>query len=352
MRYKAETKEMETKILLTLAIPTFNRLACLQLLITSIMRQSLTCGILGEKLEILICDNASTDGTADYLRSLYNIKGVRIIHRDRNFGGADNTILCYESIKSKYLWIMGDDDIPLNGSILEIIGRLERDAPDLVYLPARWITGDLTPYAERELKRKSLIPSDNMELATYASIYVTFISSWIANIDAYKDYTSSGLFNRYRNTSLPQLEVIFTLILFGKRFLHSTEDWIIARGGNTSGYVILDTFSREYNHIVDNKFSKNTPLWRFFRHCMIMCFIPRIIWHERNRSLGSYENSNQENILHHLKTVYGNDIFLRVIIAPIILSNKPIAWLFTFIAYTIGKVWLYLWRIRTFVKID
>ncbi|EHK4329385.1 glycosyltransferase, partial [Salmonella enterica subsp. enterica serovar Altona] len=52
---------MSKKPLLTIAIPTYNRSSCLARLLDSIIQQENYCY---DELEVIVCDNASTDETA------------------------------------------------------------------------------------------------------------------------------------------------------------------------------------------------------------------------------------------------------------------------------------------------
>lgn len=339
-------KEITPRTLLTLAIPTFNRFDCLRLLIESVIHQLPSEGILGEKLELLVCNNASTDGTTNYLNSFANIKGVRVIHHSENRGAVANIIHCCEAAESKYLWIMGDDDVPLEGAILAVIECLERDNPDLVYLPAYWVTGDLSSQAKGRIKTKDLSELDRLGLAVCTSVHVTFISSWILNMDAYKSYSHPPRIDRYRDTSLPHLEWIFTLLVQGKKFLCANDDWIIARGGSSGGYVVFDVFSRQYVRIVDEKLMGNFRIHGFFRRCMLWRFIPSLVWGVRQGTIGRFGSFKKNQVVGELKAAYGNDLFFIFFVVPIVKFYRPVAWCFRIGAGVWGKVWLYWSRKR------
>lgn len=318
----------------------------MQLLIDSVMHQLPSEGILGEKLEILVCNNASTDGTTNYLNSLANIKGVRVIHHSVNIGPGANILYSCQAAKSKYAWIMGDDDVPLDGAILAVIECLERDIPDLVYLPAHWVTGDLSYQAKCRIKTKDLSELDRMGLAIRASVYVTFISSWVLNMDAYKGYSHPPLIDRYRGTSLPHLEWIFTLLVQGRKFLCANDDWIIARGGSSGGYAVFEVFSQQYNRIVDEKLDTDVRLHDFFRRCMLWCYIPGLIWGVRTGAIGRFESINKNQVIDELKVAYGNDFFFILFVVPIVKFYSPLAWCFRIGVGIWGKSWLYWSRKR------
>lgn len=91
-------------------VVTYNRKEILLKNIESLLKQ--TCS---SKLDILIIDNASTDGTVDYIYSY--IKLNRLIYKNtgKNLGGAGGFnygIKEAYSMGYKYIWIMDDDTIP------------------------------------------------------------------------------------------------------------------------------------------------------------------------------------------------------------------------------------------------
>lgn len=55
-------------MLLTIAIPTYNRAPCLRMLVDALLAQIAEMAPRDGRVEILIADNASNDGTGEYLR--------------------------------------------------------------------------------------------------------------------------------------------------------------------------------------------------------------------------------------------------------------------------------------------
>lgn len=332
--------------ILTLAIPTFNRLDCLRLLVDTSIRQTISAGILGKNFEIMIVNNNSNDGTADYLNGLTDIKGVRVVHQSHNIGLGGNILYSYQEAKSKYVWVMGDDDVPLDGAIIAVMECLERDQPDLLYLPSRGVAGDLSELAKGKVESTGVKVLDGMSLAIQSSVYVTFISSWVVNKEAYLSLTCNARIDRYRNTFLPHLEWIFSLLVEGKKFICANGIWVIARASSSGGYSVFEAFSVQYNRIVDEKLADRPLLHRYFRYCMLWCFIPGLVWGIRQNTIGKFDQFDKRKAMSILKFTYGNDLFFILIVAPIIHLNKPGAWCFRQIARLLEKGWLYLWKRR------
>src|ERR1035437_3875264 len=92
-------------LLLTIAIPTFNREQHLATFLSALVPQ-----LSGEcRVELLISDNASPDDTREVVRS-YVAQGIpiRYICSESNLGADRNILRCYEHATGKYLWICGD----------------------------------------------------------------------------------------------------------------------------------------------------------------------------------------------------------------------------------------------------
>ena len=325
--------------LLTLSIPTYNRVGSLRLLVDAVLRQSRSPGVLGEKLEILICNNASTDGTSAYLDGLAKLEGVRVIHHPVNRGAVANGLFCCQEPFSKYVWIMGDDDVPLDGAIPAVLESLERDQPDLLYLPARWVDGDLTDHARGTLGQANLVPLTSLGLGMRASVHVTFISSWVFNMEAYGIYARPPALDRYRDTVFPQLEWTLTLLRHGRVFLAATDAWLIARPGSSGGYAVFDAFANQYNQIIREKLGDQTQLQRFFRGAMLLCYMPRLVWGVRRQTIGNFGPFDKSAVMRTLQQEYGNDRFFRWVLAPIVKLDVPAAWCFRVVAWAMWKAW-------------
>jgi len=89
--------------LVTVAIPTFNRKSLLKNAISSVLKQSYL------NIELIISDNASSDGTEDYIRSLISDK-IIFIKNEINMGMVANWDCCVAKAKGDFFLLMSDDD--------------------------------------------------------------------------------------------------------------------------------------------------------------------------------------------------------------------------------------------------
>ena len=108
----------------TVFIPTFNRLRELQRAVASVRSQ-------GDCVHLHVLDNASTDGTGDWLRKLAReIPGVELTLREKNEGALRSFAEGFERVRTPYLVPLADDD-ELASGFLESALRIAGEHPDL-----------------------------------------------------------------------------------------------------------------------------------------------------------------------------------------------------------------------------
>lgn len=118
-------------ILLTIAIPTYNRLDCLKELLPELMKQ---CKSYPE-IEILVSDNCTTDGTSQYVRDITKTNSqMRFRINSANVGADENFVRCVEAAQGNYVWLFGDDEILCDGAIEIVINTLKTHPVSLLII--------------------------------------------------------------------------------------------------------------------------------------------------------------------------------------------------------------------------
>ena len=102
------------KPLLTIAIPTYNRAACLKDLLSALADQLKD----EPRVELIISDNASPDETPSVVQD-FVARGlqVRYIRNAQNIGPDANFLQCFEAARGKYVWVFSDDDLIIPGAV-------------------------------------------------------------------------------------------------------------------------------------------------------------------------------------------------------------------------------------------
>jgi len=112
----------------TVCIPTYNRCDLLKHAVTSVLNQSY------ENLELLITDDASSDGTEAYCRKLAEHDSRIRYHRNpENIGNENNHMQTYDMIETDLFVICSDDDFLEPDHLLRTTG-LMRQKPELGFV--------------------------------------------------------------------------------------------------------------------------------------------------------------------------------------------------------------------------
>ena len=133
---------MSARPLLSLCIPTYNRAALLEPMLLSLCRQ---CTAFGDQVEIVVSDNASTDDTRKVVEAASSVTPIRYFRNDANVGSR-NFLLAVERASGEYAWILGDDDLVLEGGLSAVIDALRANL-DIDYFYVNYFTA---PMAVRE----------------------------------------------------------------------------------------------------------------------------------------------------------------------------------------------------------
>lgn len=174
--------------LLTIAIPTYNRLTTLKKSLQIILDD--TEG--HDEIELFVSDNASTDGTKEYIKSLQKEYGnLKYYRNDENLGLDGNFLNCFQKAKGKYLWMLSDDDYLMENAV-ELVLEVLVQEPVMVFCNPCYTEGqDDGPLAKGGitfLKDKNIFFTSLMQYITFVSglIYNMPLVRKIKNIDKYR----------------------------------------------------------------------------------------------------------------------------------------------------------------------
>lgn len=117
---------MGDDLLLTIAIPTYNGGRTISRCIASIVPE------LQAEVELLVCDNASTDGTAEIVRKIAGSHPqIRLISNETNVGFDRNVELCMQRARGDFVWLIGDDDLICRPGAVEQVLQVIRAHPEV-----------------------------------------------------------------------------------------------------------------------------------------------------------------------------------------------------------------------------
>jgi abequosyltransferase len=227
-------------IRLSICIPTYNRAALLRETLESIYVQS------REELEVVVCDNASSDET-EHVVSEYREKFQHLTYYrwPENMGFDRNILKVVEIASGEHCWLLGDDD-QLGSNALDHVFPLLDKGLDLMYLNAMSYDSAMKTPSNPILGVFDCADADQtlMSLASW----ITFISSLCVRRSEFMRYCETGVANV--GSGFAHCYPLLHLIRNGRSFIVA-EALVKFRAGNTGGYNIFKVFIKEFEMVMD-----------------------------------------------------------------------------------------------------
>ena len=157
-------------------VVTYNRKKLLKENIEHLIAQSAR-----DSLDIIIIDNASTDGTKEYISSFIHNKDIIYINTGDNLGGAGGFhygIKYAVEIGYDYAWVMDDDCMPRKNALEEFYKWDKKLKGKYGFLSSKvlWKDGSICAMnVQKETKWKRLKSFDKITPIQYASFVSLFI---------------------------------------------------------------------------------------------------------------------------------------------------------------------------------
>jgi len=320
----------DTRPLLTIAIPTYNRSAFLRQLLDSLAEQ-----VRNEpRVEVVVSDNASTDDTPSLLEERQRLGlPLRYLRNAQNVGPDANFLQCFERASGKYVWIIGDDDLLLPGAVDHVLEYLSRDEYDLAYLSSIGFRGD-APVEQRLPSRKGVrIYTDPVLFVKRVHIFFTLISCNIINKDLVATVAHQP-FSNLVNTNLIQLGWTFTALRGHRKSLYFERPLVSYRTGNTGGYGVCRVFGTTLHQITEewlgipklNQLILNATLQRFLPYCIMAA---------NHKSRGTFV---EEDVHTLLSSVFRDNFRYWFFDYPVIALPRVLASLWTQVVRVINRI--------------
>lgn len=181
---------MNKGILLTVAVPTYNGANTIRNMLDLLLPQC------DERVEVLVSDNYSTDDTpqiiAEYQKRYPYIKHVR---NEKNIGPDANFLQCMRMASGKFVHLLSDDDVMIEGALPQILSFLEKyEDVSLVYLYTKGFRGKYINQESCSAPSKrplsDICTTDKKVFMDYAGYYWGFISSFIISKERFDSIQS------------------------------------------------------------------------------------------------------------------------------------------------------------------
>jgi glycosyltransferase involved in cell wall biosynthesis len=299
--------------LLTIAIPTYNRSNYLDLNLSILLPQAKEYGNL---VEILVSNNCSTDNTEEVLAKYIAQDYDMVVFNHKVNRGMDwNFIQCFNLSRSKYLLVLGDDDLILDGGLKRIIEFLRENEVGVLYLSSYGFKDNyVTERPQKDLTGVEIF-SDVERFLEKVHYWITFLSGNVVN----KSFMPVGFdSSRHQGTNLPQVNWILNA-LFQARQNAVISDYTIAfKSENTGGYKLCEVFGKNLNSIFEYFILKGVPA-RYFdviRRKLVLSFFPNLIL--ILRSGNTKFNLDLEDYYHELKAHFSKYAYFWIVTVPAI----------------------------------
>lgn len=231
---------IEDKIILSILIPTYNREKYLRKAIITIFEQ-ITDDI-RNKIEIIVSDNCSNDGTQELLKNFdKNAKSDRINFRffknNKNLGADRNFFKLIDESTGKFCWIFGDDEFLLDGGLIKIIDLLEKN-----------LEVGLVHISNKKLKKQEKF--EKLKVQKFIKKVNYMISFITANIFNKRYIDESINYDEFKGSNLIQELFYFQSILKSEYNIYIYDEiFTTERAENIGNYKLFETFGKNQNSI-------------------------------------------------------------------------------------------------------
>lgn len=308
--------------LLSIAIPTYNRAAYLRPLLRNLIGQ-----IAGDlRVELIISDNASTDGTYGVIQESEKLcASLRVNRNETNIGPDGNILNCFLLAQGRYVWIFGDDDVVLPEGIQRVLHLLEGNEYDLVFLtPFGYISDPLKEFRQPRIRRPTEEVTDVCRYVRLVNRHsdMVFISSMIVNKERIDPHRIDE-FSRWVGTNLIQLGWVMTSLNQFRRGLFVESGIVAGKLGNSSGgFHAAQVFGVNYARAID----KWIPYNRRLRSLLINDQL--FLWFSSNWLVfarGDSESISTEDPEKILTPIFGTNIRYWLAVYPLLRLPSPVA---------------------------
>jgi abequosyltransferase len=230
------------EIVFSIAIPTFNRAEWLRLCLTQLLPQVAAAG---NEVEVTVYDNASPDNTPEVARSFIE-QGYAFtyVRNAENIGSDRNIAQCFNRAKGRYVLILGDDDVFLDGALQKVMTLLKGGDYGAVFISAYGYNRD---FVEERPFQKTLSPLVYRDLDSFVKKCATnaaFISSMIINRSCIADIDAL----EFVGTALVQTFLFYEAVSRNHHAIFVREYLIAAKRIENRDYDVVKIFGRDFNN--------------------------------------------------------------------------------------------------------
>jgi len=241
---------MNLDLLLTIAIPTFNRALYLEQTLHQLQKEISENSI--KNVEIMVSDNASPDDTEKVVNhAISSGLVIRYIKNSQNIGSDANIAQCFNQAAGKYVLILGDDDLFVDGGLHDLLENLSLEQYGVVCLKSYGFDADFRAENPGKFGRNKAYKDAGSFLASIGPL-MTLISGCVVN----KSLLSHIDANNYCGENLVQVHLVIQAACQAKSNLFIDRYLMACKRNNSGGYDFAKVFVENVGNILDSYVGK------------------------------------------------------------------------------------------------
>lgn len=318
----------KTHPLLTIAIPTWNRAAYLQLNLKQLSGQISKAA---NNIEILISDNCSTDETPAVVAGFVE-QGlpIRYIRNSENVGSDFNIAQCFNEAAGRYVLILGDDDLLIDGSLVLLLALLDKKQYGVL---------SMRPYGyENDFRREHPGGCSRIHEFTDAGDFVVALGAFSTLISANiisKELLSGVDARKFCGSNLVQTHLVYRAVLAAEVNVCIDQYLVACKRNNSGGYDFSQVFVDRFEAILDecHVLGLSREAIVKLERRLLIGYYPFYIWRQR---LGGGEDLDAA--WERFRIRYDGRLAFHLFVAPIFRLPRRVALVWGAMAIVVGRV--------------
>lgn len=242
----AGLQELNDTYLLTIAIPTYNRVDNLRITLPEVLKV-----IKNESIEIIVSDNCSTDTTEEYMKEMVRKhRFIKYYRNIENIGPDRNFLNCFNKASGEYVFLLGDDDLLLENGLTSLMEAI-RMKPVFIHLNTSGIgknmQGQTIIMPPRCVERGLLVYEDKNQLLIQMGIYITFLSSLVFRTEYVKMIEDK---EKYIGTYFLQSHIVLRIMEHSGKYIFNTVNCCAATGNDKVYYDLFHVWGKQYGDLM------------------------------------------------------------------------------------------------------
>lgn len=317
-----------TNPILSITIPTYNRSSWLNLCLEQLLPQVKAHS---DEVEVIISDNCSPDDTKEVVKKFLDSEfKFHYVRNSQNIGSDRNISQCFNLAQGRYVLILGDDDLFVDGAIAQLLEQLRPAKFGVVCVKPYGFDRDFRSEYPGGIGNDKFYGNPGNFLAGIGPL-MTLISGCVIN----KSILSGVDANDYCGENLVQVHLVIQAAVKAKQNLFMNHYMIGCKRNNSGGYDFAKVFVENIGNILDSYVGHGLTKKdvRKIELKFIVSYFPFYLMKQRFYELGNIDES-----FARFHKRYGNRLVFYFWLYPILKAPRWIAIFLGLITTLFGRV--------------